>query len=204
MRLAQCAWEGHWTEFEPARMILTDSTAVARQSKTRNRSKGSTWVYDQTKKYIRFQHTRVRLGHRSWEGDRATSRPVWRILADSTAVARQVPTLIFAKSGPRKTACLDLPSGPQHIQGSGKHVVEPDLAQPVHPVTMLNGSFMAKIVYTEQTYMDNCMFIFSKFALFAQNLHVGCTIPNGHFSPGKRPLGKSTLCKFGANSVQTV
>ena len=48
--LAQCAWEGHWAECDPARMIMGDSTAVARQSKTRNRSRGSTWVYDQTKK----------------------------------------------------------------------------------------------------------------------------------------------------------
>jgi hypothetical protein len=50
MRLVQCAWEGHWAECEPARMILADSTAVARQYKTRNRSRGSTWVHDQTKK----------------------------------------------------------------------------------------------------------------------------------------------------------
>ncbi len=68
---------------------------------------------------------------RSQKGDWATSRPVWRILADSTAVARQVPTPNFAKSGPRKSACLDLPSGPQHLQGTCKHVVEPDSAQPV-------------------------------------------------------------------------
>ena len=115
VRPVQCAWEGHWAKFEPARMILSDSTAVARQNFTRFRSRGSTWVQDQTKKNIRFQHTRVRLVQRSWEGDWATSRPVWRILADSTAVARQVPTSIFAKSGPRKTACLDLPSGPQHL-----------------------------------------------------------------------------------------
>ena len=36
---------------------------------------------------------------------------------------------------------------------------------------MLNVSLMAKIVYTEQTYMDLCMFVYSKFARFAQNLH---------------------------------
>jgi hypothetical protein len=48
-RLAQCAWEDHWTGFEPAPMILADSTAVARQSTTRNRSGGSTWGHHQTK-----------------------------------------------------------------------------------------------------------------------------------------------------------
>ena len=49
VHLAQCAWEGHWTGFEPAPMILADSTAVARQSTTRNRSGGSTWGHHQTK-----------------------------------------------------------------------------------------------------------------------------------------------------------
>ena len=72
VRLAQCALEGHWTEFEPARMILADSTAVARQSKTRYRSRGSTRVHHQTKtKYPISAHagasctTRMggRLGH---------------------------------------------------------------------------------------------------------------------------------------------
>ena len=92
---------------------------------------------------IRFQHPLVRLVQRSWEGDWATSWPVWRILADSTAVARQVPTPIFAKSGTRKTACLDLPSGPQHLQGTGKHVVEPDLAQPV-PYTLGTSRFTCR------------------------------------------------------------
>ncbi len=73
MRLAQCAWEGHWAEFEPARLILTDSMAVARQSKTRNRSRGSTWVYDDQAKTIYLISARAgasctklmggRLGH---------------------------------------------------------------------------------------------------------------------------------------------
>jgi hypothetical protein len=29
---------------------------------------------------------------------------------------------------PKKTACSDLPSGPQHLWGAGKHVVKSDLA----------------------------------------------------------------------------
>ena len=31
----------------------------------------------------------------------------------------------------RQTDCLDLTSGPQPLQGTGKHVVKSDLAQPV-------------------------------------------------------------------------
>ena len=50
VRPVHCAREGHWAKFEPARMILADSTAVARQNFTRFRSRGSTWVPDQTKK----------------------------------------------------------------------------------------------------------------------------------------------------------
>ena len=51
-------------------------------------------------------------------------------LADSTAVARQVNTLIRSKSSTLKTACLDLTSDPQPPQGTGKHVVKSDLALP--------------------------------------------------------------------------
>ncbi len=54
-------------------------------------------------------------------------------LADSKAVARQDQTPIFAKTGTRKTACQDLPSGP--LWGTGNHVVESDLAQPA-PYTL--------------------------------------------------------------------
>ena len=48
----------------------------------------------------------------------------------STAVARQVKTSIFSKLSTLKTACLALISGPQLPQGTGKHVVKPDLALP--------------------------------------------------------------------------
>ena len=78
----------------------------------------------------RFQPTRVRLAQSELEGDWATFRPVRRILADSKAVARRDQTPIFAKTGTRKTACQDLPSGPQPLWGAGNHVVESDLAQP--------------------------------------------------------------------------
>ncbi len=46
------------------------------------------------------------------------------LLTDSTAVARQVLTPIRPKSSTRKTACLDLTSGPRPLQGTGKHVVK--------------------------------------------------------------------------------
>ena len=36
---------------------------------------------------------------------------------------------------------------------------------------MLKSSLMAKIVYTKQTYMDLCMFVYSKFALFASSVN---------------------------------
>ena len=50
---------------------------------------------------------------------------------------------------------------------------------------MLDGSLMAKIVYTERTNMEKCMFVYSKFALFAQNLHGVYTIQTPGFSPKK-------------------
>jgi hypothetical protein len=53
------------------------------------------------------------------------------LLTDSTAVARQVTTLIRPKSSTRKTAGLDLASGPQHLQGTVEHVVKSNLAQAV-------------------------------------------------------------------------
>jgi hypothetical protein len=53
------------------------------------------------------------------------------LLTDSTAVARQVLTPIRPKSSTRKTAGLDLTSGPLPLQGTVKHVVKSDLAQAV-------------------------------------------------------------------------
>ena len=61
------------------------------------------------------------------------------ILAHSVAVARQVQTPIFSKIGTPKTARLVLPSGPLHPQGTGKHVAQSDLAQPV-PYTLDTGN----------------------------------------------------------------
>ncbi len=69
---------------------------------------------------------------------------------------------------------------------------------------MLDSSLIAKIVYTEQTYMDKCMFVYSKFARFAQDLHKVCTSITPPFSPEKRRGDVLTLCKFGVKSVQTV
>ena len=54
MHLVQCTEKSHWTTFELARMILADATAVARQSKTRIRPRGSTWVHHQTKTMYLF------------------------------------------------------------------------------------------------------------------------------------------------------
>ena len=58
----------------------------------------------------------------------AKYEPVLMPLADSTAVARQVNTLIRSNSSALKTAGLELTSGPQPPQGTGKHVAKPDLA----------------------------------------------------------------------------
>ena len=81
----------------------------------------------------------MRLAQSELEGDWATFRPVWMILADSKAVVRQDQTLnsgiISPKTGTRKTACQDLPSEPQRLWGTGNHVVESDLAQPA-PYTL--------------------------------------------------------------------
>jgi hypothetical protein len=41
-RLAQRAWEDQWAKFEHVRMLLANSTVVARQVKIPNRSKPST------------------------------------------------------------------------------------------------------------------------------------------------------------------
>ncbi len=40
----------------------------------------------------------------------------------------------------------------------------------------------------EQTYMDKCMFVYSKFARFAQNLHSVCTFSNRGISTEKKPV----------------
>ena len=45
---------------------------------------------------------------------------------------------------------------------------------------------LCSIVDTEQTYMDFCMFVYSKFARFAQNLHVVCTFTTPPFFPRKK------------------
>ncbi len=54
--------------------------------------------------------------------DQPKCEPARMLLTDSTAVARQVSTPIRPKSSTRKTACLDLTSGPQPLQGTGKHM----------------------------------------------------------------------------------
>ena len=60
----------------------------------------------------------------------ADYEPVPTPLADSTAVARLVKPPIRSKMSTLKTACLDLTTGPQPPQGTGKHVVKSDLALP--------------------------------------------------------------------------
>jgi hypothetical protein len=77
------------------------------------------------------------LGQRAWKNKWAKFEPVRMVLTASTAVARQ---LIRSKSSIRKTACLDLTSGPQPPQGTGKHMVRSDLAQPV-PYTLGTSKF---------------------------------------------------------------
>ena len=68
------------------------------------------------------------------------------LLADSMAGARQVQTPIRSKSGTRKTACLDLTSGPQPLWRSGKHVVKSDLAPPA-PYSL--GTYIGLHVHME-------------------------------------------------------
>ena len=73
----------------------------------------------------------MHLVQRAQKDTWAKFEPALTLLADSTAVARQVQTPIRSKSSTRETAGLDLTSGPQPLQGTGKHVVKSDLAQPV-------------------------------------------------------------------------
>ncbi len=65
-----------------------------------------------------------------------------KFLADAKAVARQVQTPISPKSGTRKIAGLTLTSGPQPLQGTGKHVVESYSARAV-PHTLARHSLHA-------------------------------------------------------------
>jgi hypothetical protein len=115
MPLVQCAREGDGAKFEPARMILADSTAVATQTKTQNRSRGSSLAHPQTKTndlisaHADASGTMLmggRLGH------------VPACLEDPGRFygrGRTGPNTDFLKIGYPKTACLDLPSGPQHL-----------------------------------------------------------------------------------------
>ena len=80
------------------------------------------------------------LGQRAWKDQWAKFEPVWMVLIASTAVATQDKTLIRSKSSTRKTACLDLTSGPQPPQRTGKNVVRSVLAQPV-PNTLGTSKF---------------------------------------------------------------
>ena len=134
---------------------------------------GHLWCPRKLELSLRFRHTRVRLAQCAWEGHWTGFEPAPMILADSTAVARQVPTPIFAKSGTRKTACLDLPSGPQHLQGTGKHVVEPDLAQPV-PYPLGTSRFTCRSGCANRAFWFTQSFWKSTqhmFFMFAQSLH---------------------------------
>ena len=72
----------------------------------------------------------MRLAHNAAEDPWAEFEPVRMLLDPSTIVARQPKTPIRSKSSTRKTACLDLTSGPRPLQGTGKHVAKSDLAQP--------------------------------------------------------------------------
>jgi hypothetical protein len=73
----------------------------------------------------------MHLVQRCWMDQQSKFEPARMLLTDSTAVARQVLTPIRPKSSTRKTACLDLTSGPHPLQGTGKYVVKSDPAQPV-------------------------------------------------------------------------
>jgi hypothetical protein len=84
---------------------------------------GHLWWTREPKINVRFLHTLIHPVQCLREGDWTTFWLVWMILAHSVTVARQALTLISSKISTRKTACLVLPSGPLHPQGTGKHVV---------------------------------------------------------------------------------
>ncbi len=111
----------------------------------------------------------------AWEDQWAMFEPVRMLLASSTAGARQPKTPIRSKSSPRKTACLDLTSGSQPLQGTGKHVVKSDLAQPVP--YMLGVSYFTYVhmepfsIHMEPFSKVYTKFTCSKYCKFALSLH---------------------------------
>ncbi len=69
------------------------------------------------KQIVWFQYTQIRHVQRASKDKWAKYEPVWMPLADYTAVARQVKTLIHSKFSIQKTACLNLTSGPSPPMG---------------------------------------------------------------------------------------
>ena len=93
--------------------------------------RGHLWCTRKIKILILLHFYSMKLVQCAWEGDWVKFGFVRMVLADPTAVARQLGTPIFSKSCTWKTVCLDLTNGPQHLRGRGKHVVRSDLAKPV-------------------------------------------------------------------------
>jgi hypothetical protein len=152
-------------------MILTDSTAVARQYNTRNRSRGSTWMYDQTKKKKSISaHAGAscttlmegRLGH------------ILACLAD--------PGRFYGrgKAGPNTDFCK-IRSPKNSLSGPAKRAPSP-----------------VKIVYTEQklTWINACLFTQSLHGLlkiYTRFAHLSpCLLP--------QKKGR-VICKLCINSV---
>ncbi len=103
---------------------------------------GSSLVHQTSKKIVWFQHTQVLHVQRAFKDKWAKyePEPVQMPLADYTAAARLVKTLICSKLSTIKPACLNLTSGPRPPQGTGIHVVKSVLAQPV-PYTLGTSKF---------------------------------------------------------------
>ena len=124
------------------------------------------------------------------------------LLADSMAGARQVQTPIRSKSGTRKTACLDLTSGPQPLWRSGKHVVKSDLAPPA-PYSL--GTYIGSHVHMEpfSMYTWNLSPLACKphnhtfwFAHGLQNVYIFCSweriqgLPGRESQPQQSPVAR--------------
>ncbi len=127
-------WLKHtqFSKFRPVWMILAKSTAVASQAETQNRSiKGGIlsliFVIRKQSRMIRFQQTQTRLRKGAWALDGHVSMT----LAHFTAAARQAEIPIRSNVCTWKTARSDLPSGPQNLLRTFKHVVESDSVQNV-------------------------------------------------------------------------
>ncbi len=103
-------------------LVLANRLSLASEGISINKEWGNWFMIPNI--LVQFQQTRAPLAEWSREKHRATLEPVWAILAYAKAGVRRSNTQNHQKSGPWKTACSILPSGPHHLWGAGKHVVK--------------------------------------------------------------------------------